>query len=560
MKRKIILGCLLPLLFVGGGIWWGIRVLKGAPDPPARYETVGRGDVEIKVTETGAIEPLKKVEVKSKVAGRIAKLYAQEGDRVRAGQLLAVIDPTEINSQVAQMRAQLEGAKARLEASRRGVLYQGEQTKASIGQMRENLKAAEARLKMAQEEDRAQPGLSAGELAEAQAAHKAAQDNLTLLKESTHPQAVVQAQSGYEETKASAENARHNLERQQRLLQKGFVSEQVVDQARSDMAAANARLDQAKKRLELIEGQNRLEIANAESRVAEAKATLDRAKANQALIAIKNQEALSAQAVVAQARAQLQSALSGTHQDRIREDEAQESQASVTQLENMLREIEVRQHDTQLVATMGGVVTKRYIEQGELVTSGVSTFSTGTPVMQIADLSQMLVKMTVNEVDVHKVRPALPVEIAIDGVKGEMFRGRVRKVSPAAVGGPGEGGGNPGGGGVIRFAVEVLVDRPDPRLKPGMSARCTIVIDRKKNVLRLPNNCVEGEGAKAKAQVVTVTHKDGKPVDTAAPRPVVAGLRGDSHVEIVSGLKEGERVKPGAYTGPKRKAMDLNFE
>src|SRR6185369_478524 len=114
---------------------------------------------------------------------------------------------------------------------------------------------------------------------------------------------------------------------------------------------------------------------------------------------------------------------------------------------------------------MAGVVTKHYVEQGELVTSGGNTFSSGTPVLQIADLSRMLVRMTVNEVDVHRVQAGLPVEITIDGA---------RRVAPAALGssnasgapgGEAQASSSPGGGGVVRFAVEVMVEHPDPRLK-----------------------------------------------------------------------------------------------
>jgi len=566
MKGKWILGVLLTLALVGGGIWWGIRALTRAEAKPTRYETVDWGDVEIKVTETGAIEPLKKVEVKSKIAGRIQRLYVQEGYRVRAGQLLAEIDPTEIDSQVEQIRAQLDGAKARYEQAKRSVFYQMDQTEAGIRQYREALRAAEARLKVAEEENRAQPNLTASEVAQAEANLRAARDNLTLLKNSTHPQAVVQAQSSYEDARASAENARRNLERQQRLLAKGFVSEQVVDAARTDLAAANARLEQAKKRLDLIAEQNRLEIANAESRVAEAKAALDRAEASKSILAVKQQEVLSAQAAVKQASAQLKAALSGTLQDKMRQDDVDAAKAAVAQLENQLREFEVRQRDTRLIATMGGVVTRRYVEQGELVTSGVSTFSSGTPVLQIADLSRMLVKMTVNEVDVHKIRPGLPVEIRIDAARGEVLRGHVHKVAPAALGGAPPGGeGLPpaassgGGGGVIRFAVEVMVDRPDPRLKPGMSAKCTIIIARKKNVLRLPPHCVEERDGKPTVQVILPTSDPQRPPSSVL-RPVQVGLRGDTHVEIVSGLKPGERVKPGEFTGPKRQEIGIEFD
>lgn len=92
MKRKLLPGCFPLIALLVGGSWWAARGLRGAPPKAAeRYETVGRGDVAVKVTETGTIEPLKKVEVKSKVAGRVARLLVQEGSRVRSGQLLAQI-------------------------------------------------------------------------------------------------------------------------------------------------------------------------------------------------------------------------------------------------------------------------------------------------------------------------------------------------------------------------------------------------------------------------------------------------------------------------------------
>ena len=84
----------------------------------SHFPTVTRGDVEIKVVETGQIEALKKVEVKSKVAGRVSQLLVDAGSIVKHGQLLAKIDPTEINSQVAQIAAQLDGARRRGWSSR----------------------------------------------------------------------------------------------------------------------------------------------------------------------------------------------------------------------------------------------------------------------------------------------------------------------------------------------------------------------------------------------------------------------------------------------------------
>ena len=76
-----------------------------------------------------------------------------------------------------------------------------------------------------------------------------------------------------------------------------------------------------------------------------------------------------------------------------------------------------------------------------------------------------------------------------------------------------------------------------------MSARCTIVVARHKNVVRVPTNCVEIKGDKATVKIVTSSTKNGEVVETVTPRPVVTGLRGDDFVEIVSGLKEGEKLQ-----------------
>jgi HlyD family secretion protein len=572
-KPKWILRGLLPAALLAGGAWWGIRSLRGAPAAAARFETVRRGDVEVLVTETGTIEPLKKVEVKSKVAGRVARLLVDEGSRIRAGQLLAEIDPTEINSQVEQIRAQVDAARARYDQACRAVLLQKDQTRTAIAQSEQSLLAAEARLKVALEENRAQPGRTGSALAQAQASLASARNNLSLLRDSTQPQAVVQARTAYDEARAASDAARRNLERDRRLRARGLVAAETVDARETELAAATARREQARKRLQVLEEHQRLELANAQSQVAEAAATLERARADETAIPIKEQEVLAARAAVAQASAALEAARAERQQAAMREDEVAAARASVAQVENQLQEVQVRQGDTRLLAPVEGTVTRRYIEEGELITSGVSTFSSGTPVLQIADLSRMLVKLSVNEVDVHQVRRDLPVEIRVDGARGEVFHGRVYKVAPAAAaagagaGGDGQGangggggGGGSGGGSVIRFAVEVLVDRPDPRLKPGMSARCTIVIARRQGILRLPIGCVEGDGPAATVQLLTRGMKAGRPVDLPEPRRVRLGLRGDSHVEILEGLREGERVKPGVFRGPKRKALDFNFD
>jgi HlyD family secretion protein len=445
-QRKLLLVSCLPLIvLVIGGLVWGFGARGTSKPVTGRVETVTRGEVAIRVTETGVLEPLKKVEVKSKVAGKIERLFVSEGSRVAAGQLLVLVDPTEINSQVAQMQAQLDGARARLRQAQRGVGFQSEQTVTGVQQAEEALQSALARLQVARDEYAAQPARTRSDLAQAQAGLEATRNSLALLKEATQPQAVVQARTNLDEAEAALVEARSQVERNEKLLAKGFVAQQAVDSARTALASASARRDQAKARLDLLGNQSLLEIAEAENRVAQARATLDRARADRSL-QTRRQELLSAEAAVRQARSVLRAARANTQQDRMRGDEVEQARAQVTQLENSLREVAVRQTDTRILAPMSGTVTHRYIEEGELVTSGVSAFSSGQPVLQIADLSRMLVNLNVNEVDVQRIRPGLPAEVAVDGVRGVRFAARVRKVAPAAAGGGAAAAGGRGGG------------------------------------------------------------------------------------------------------------------
>src|SRR3954451_16168045 len=199
------------------------------------------------------------------------------------------------------------------------------------------------------------------------------------------------ARTTEQDARATYDRARRDLERSQALFGKGFVAIEAMDLKRSDLASAKARLEQARKKVEVITEHQRLEIANAKSQVAQAEATLQRALADQAEVPVKEQDVLSARALVGQARAHLEATLAGRQQSRMKQDDVDAARAGVVQLENQLREVQVHQGDTRLLAPGAGTVTHRYIEQGELVTSGVSTFSSGTPVLQIADLSRMLV-------------------------------------------------------------------------------------------------------------------------------------------------------------------------
>jgi HlyD family secretion protein len=90
----------------------------GSKIPDEKLPKVERGDLSKVVVATGKIEPITKVEIKSKASGIVKKLYVEYGDHVKAGQILAELDRDQIEAQVRESRAALDGAIADYERSK----------------------------------------------------------------------------------------------------------------------------------------------------------------------------------------------------------------------------------------------------------------------------------------------------------------------------------------------------------------------------------------------------------------------------------------------------------
>jgi HlyD family secretion protein len=556
LKRRVVLFTLLIILPVlGTGAYLGWRSIRPARATAApRTFTVRRNDLVVKVTETGTVEPLKKVEVKSKVGGKVVRLHAAEGDRVQAGQVLAVLDPIEQESQVAQIRAQVAAARARLEQAETQARHEQRTVALGITDAEKQLRSASIRLDQAVRQARVQPELTRTAVAQSDADLAGARQALQRLNQSERPQELAEAQAGYDQAQAESELAEKALARQQALLKRGFVPQSAVDEAEQQATTAKARLHTAATRLKNMQARVDTNRREAEERVARAEAARAAARANTVQDALREDDVKAARASYEAAQVALQRARAQQSQVRVREAEVEAARASVRQIENSLTEVETRLRDTVLRAPMSGVVTRRYVEEGELVTSGTQTFSSGTPLMQIADLSRMQVRVQVNEVDVARVKVGERATIELDASRGEHLPGRVTAVAPAS-GAPqaaqGQGGGGGGGNpGIVKFEVKIDILESDPRLRPGMSANVDIITAERKGVLVLPVEAVDLKRARVKRQVG----------EKIVEEPVKLGLQGDNLVEIRSGLKEGDRVLLATYSGPPRRKLRFTPE
>jgi len=114
-KKLIIIISSIAVVVLGLIIWAGMAIAHGSSKiDPSKLAKVDKADLAKSVVATGKVEPITKVEVKSKASGIVKKLLVEYGDRVKKGQLLAQLDKEEIQAQVEQSKAALQAAEANL--------------------------------------------------------------------------------------------------------------------------------------------------------------------------------------------------------------------------------------------------------------------------------------------------------------------------------------------------------------------------------------------------------------------------------------------------------------
>jgi membrane fusion protein, macrolide-specific efflux system len=359
-RRRIWRWVVLGVLLVGGGLVAFLskgRGSKGVSVDPSLVVTLTRGDLELSVVELGKIEPREKVAVKSKVAGQAVRVLVDEGEKVRKGQLLLVLDPIDFQRNVVRAEQEVEKAKAGLQL------------------------------------------------------------------------AVI------------------TLERRKRGLADRGVAQADVDLADNDVTTKRISLGQAREGL-------------------------------------------------------------ATARDQLR--------------------------FSRIVAPMDGTVTQRSIRPGETVVPGVAATLDDRSLMVISDLSVLIAKAELNQIDIARVRLGQSVTLTLDALPGRSFHAKVTKIAPAAV--------LPKGKEVEVFPIEATLDPEGTEvIKPGMTADVKVHIEMRRSVLKLPIEAVVK--GKDGSYATRVTNDPlGKGLVRTTRVKVDVGARSDREIEIVSGLKADDRV------------------
>jgi HlyD family secretion protein len=205
---------------------------------------------------------------------------------------------------------------------------------------------------------------------------------------------------------------------------------------------------------------------------------------------------------------------------------------------------------TTITAPMGGIITSLPVEEGEVAVIGTMN-NPGTKLLTIADMSVVEAVMEVDETDVPNVKVGQRATVTIDAYPNKTFEGVVTEVGSSPMGRSGAGA----TGEAVNFEVKIQLSSPPAGVRPGFSASAEIITGTRPKALAIPIQALvvrekPAAGAvKAQDEEGVYVHDKG----TAKFVPVATGLAGDSNIEIVRGLSEGQQI----VTGPFRALREL---
>ncbi len=263
-----------------------------------------------------------------------------------------------------------------------------------------------------------------------------------------------------------------------------------------------ARLDQKDERTEVEQAQADMDIAKAELK--EAKRTFDRRDRLYRNKLLSEEEKGQIELSLAVAKSKLVQAKSTL--DRAKE----------------------RLNESVVRAPIDGIILQKYVEEGQIIASGVSSVSGGTPIVDIADMRSVHIETGVDEIDIGKIEIGQPATVVAEAYPEITFQGKIIRVAPEAKIEQN----------VTLFDVIVEVGNRESKLKSGMNTTIEVTIVNEPNVLLAPAMALQmPEERNAAPNERTVLLKEG---DRFVFHPVKIGRSNFKQAVILSGLSEGD--------------------
>ena len=229
--------------------------------------------------------------------------------------------------------------------------------------------------------------------------------------------------------------------------------------------------------------------------------------------------------------------------------EVAQVQSQIRQTELALDTDELRLGYTKITAPLDGTVVAVVVDEGQTVNANQTT----PTIVQIADLGKMENNIEISEGDIGVIKEGMPVEFTVLSMPDIIFKSSISSLDPGMTtlsdgkygsrsASSSSAGASGAGSDAVYFYGKARMDNPDGLLRIGMTTENIITVDEVRDTLVVAITAVQnGPGGKKSVQVLNAA---GEPEE----REIRTGLSDGIHVQIVSGLEEGEAVIMGQLT------------
>ncbi len=506
LTKKFIIWAVV-LIAAGGAISYYAFGKK----PALNLITVARGDISEQVIVTGNTKAVQDISLAFQTSGRISAVRVSVGDKVVSGEALAELDSSQLQGQLAQARANVDAAQAKLDSLRKGTRPEDIQiTETAIAKSRQDL-ANDYNDVVAVLDDAYAKSTDAIQNQITALFTNTDGINPQLTFAVTDSQIQINAQSG----RVLAGNELNAWKNELTVLNSAVNPGQgTLDTAMKNGAAhLTAILNFLNTLMNTLTGSPSLNattltsyktsVATAESEVSGATTNV-----NSAAQAIASQKI-----AVKQEQDQLTLQLAGSTPEDIRA-----QQATVAQAQANVTVVQAQIDQVVIYSPINGTVTQEDAKVGQIA-------SPNTTLISVISTDNLEIDANVPEVDIGKIAVGNLVSITLDAFPGETFTGRVIKIDPAET----------VVNGVVDFKVTVDFDKADLRIKSGLTTNLQIETKKKTGVLVVPEAAI----LQTDSGTFVKKYENG----TANQVAVVLGIRDQNgNVEIVSGVNEGDNL------------------
>ncbi len=550
MSKKVIIIILVVVVLLISGISY--KYLSKTEELPYEFIEAERTTVSQKVSATGKVIPQRKVDLEFEVQGRIKDIKVEIGQEVKTGDVLLMLETTELEAQVLEKKAARDVAQAKLDKTLTGASAEEIRVyETAVDNARIALENAQIALKNA---ERNLTDIEADAKEDLKAAYEDALNTLdnAYIKIYNAFNAVELIQTTYfyysDQDSFNVKASKQIIEQAMNSVKpyldtaKATVSNQDIDKALSEMKDA---LEKTRDALAIVReacesalyhtvvsstdkttlDNHRSYITTALTDIVDDQQTISSTKiTNDYNINTAKTSRDSAENSLKVAQGDLKSA-----QDKLaeikapaRQEDIDLAKAQLIQAEANLTAARAQLAKAQLTALCDGTITEIQNEEGEIIKT-----TANSPAVSLICKGGFQIEADIPEVDIGKVNIQDKVEISLDAFPDEMFSGKVIKIDPAETVIEG----------VATYKTTVQFTQEDPRIKSGMTADIDILTAEKENVIAVPARAVINKNGQKIVRILVGAENTIKEVE------VQTGIRGsDGNIEIIRGINQGDRV------------------